>query len=172
MKKVLLFILLLMSCQTKKEIVNPEGPMQKKEVYSCPDDGKCSVEILENKSVNLIKDEFGIPYVNFSFSNSKLIKYSYIKNVEEHLSDGYYEEIIYFEIKDFEKDYNLKDDELFEVNAVYGRICYCKGETGYYTIKEGELSLTKNNNNYNINFTFKINEVPQIINKINVSLNL
>ena len=167
MYKVLLVLLLLMGCQTKKEIVNSVDTMQKKSVSTCPDDGVCTIEVLKNKSVHLKYDEFDLPYVDFSESNSTLIKYSYNRNVEENLADANYEEIIYIEINDTSKDFSLKNEELTKVNALFGRLCFCRGATGFYPIREGNLSIIREENNLIIDFNFTIKEVPQVIGTIN-----
>ena len=49
---------------------------------------------------------------------------------------------------------------------LFGRFCFCRGATGYYKVKEGNLKLKKINETYQLDFDFKINEVPQIISKI------
>ena len=166
MTKILLIVFLLIGCQSKKEAIISNNIIQKKEARLCPDDGVCTIEVLKNKSVHLKYDEFDLPYVDFSESNSTLIKYSYKRNVEENLADANYEEIIYIEINDASIDFNLKNEELTQVNAVFGRLCFCRGATGFYPIREGELSLKKTKENKELNFIFKINEVPQVINTI------
>ena len=170
MAKILLIVFLLIGCQSKKEALISNNIIQKKEAKSCPNDGVCTIEVLKNKSVHLRYDEFDLPYVDFSESKSTLLKYSYKRNVEETLADAYYEEIVYIEIKDINEDYVLKDVELTQVNAIFGRLCFCRGATGYYKISEGQLNL--NRKSQNLNFTFKINEVPQVINAIDETFEL
>ncbi|MBV1888435.1 MAG: hypothetical protein KUG51_04020, partial [Urechidicola sp.] len=61
--------------------------------------------------------------------------------------------------------------ELSKVKLLFNRLCYCKGSTGFYTIKNGELVIKKiKKNTYTINLDFKIEEVPQVVTSINETL--
>ena len=39
---------------------------------------------------------------------------------------------------------SLTNEALQNVKLYFGRLCYCKGETGYYPIKNGEFKHLKN----------------------------
>ena len=54
-----------------------------------------------------------------------------------------------------------------------GRLCYCKGETGYYPINNGEFNIEKSGRDtVKIDIEFSIKEVPQIISKISETISL
>ena len=51
---------------------------------------------------------------------------------------------------------------------MYNRICYCKGQTGFYKINNGNLFVKKiDEKTFNIQFECKVEEVPQIVTRIN-----
>ena len=67
----------------------------------------------------------------------------------------------------------LSNSELKKVNLIFARFCYCKGQTGYYQVRKGNLIIKKEeDNNYHLHLTFKVDEVPQIITEINQVLNI
>lgn len=63
---------------------------------------------------------------------------------------------------------NLKDSELEKVNLLFGRLCFCRGQSGYYKITRGDLKVTKTNanNEFLLTLNFKTDDVPQIITEI------
>ncbi|MFT6755283.1 MAG: hypothetical protein ACJAV9_000766 [Urechidicola sp.] len=47
-------------------------------------------------------------------------------------------------------------------------MCYCKGQTGFYKINNGNLFVKKiDAKTYNIQFESSVEEVPQIVTRIN-----
>ena len=170
MSKVLILLFFLVGCHSKKEVINKINISQKENLETCPDDGKCTIEIIKNKSIQLKKDEFGLTYIDFSESKSSLVKYTYKRNNIENYADGNYEEIIYLEINDSINNYTLKNEDLKKVNAIFGRLCFCRGATGYYKIKEGDLNILNKDKKLKVNFSFKINEVPQVIEFFNENI--
>ena len=53
---------------------------------------------------------------------------------------------------------------------LFGRFCFCRGQTGYYKISHRDLSITKKSNVQTVDLDFKIDEVPQIIKHITFTL--
>jgi len=53
------------------------------------------------------------------------------------------------------------------VKALFARLCFCRGQTGYYIINQGQLSIKKlSESQYHLKMRFKIDEVPQVISEI------
>ncbi len=173
MYKFFLIFLFVFSCKVNNTTLE-NNQSDKKDFFECPKEGICSVEILNNKLIKLKKDEFGKSYIDLEESSkTNLLKFSYKKHPIEDTADSNYEEVVFIEIKDIEKNISLKNKELLTVNAVFGRLCFCRGSSGYFPIQEGNLSIKKvSKNTYKIDFSFKINEVPQVITFFSETFNL
>ena len=142
-------------------------------VTTCPENGTCSIELIPNKTIVFETDNIGIMYPVISEGDKTILKYTYKRNEIPNTQDGNYTEIVYAELPATISPIELSNEALQDVKLYFGRLCYCKGETGYFPIKNGDFKLTKNNkNSFNINLNFKISEVPQIISKISVTISL
>jgi hypothetical protein len=102
----------------------------------------------------------------------KVVKYTYNRKVKGDLQDASYREEIIFEINSNAEESNFVDESLKEAKLLFGRFCYCKGQTGYYKIESGSLRISKNKEmeTTQINLTLKTAKVPQIIETIAISL--
>lgn len=176
MKTLLLFSLSLFvsSCSCKKSTVdNQETNMAKTTTLQsdCPTDGKCTVEIFPNKSMNIQTDGTGAIYNQLIDSNeTSVIVYQYNRDVPEGLQDGNYREEIIFEIKNSETNLVTSGSDLQQTKMLFGRFCFCRGQTGYYKVTDGNLNLTQKDKSITFNLSFTINEVPQIIKTIQASI--
>jgi hypothetical protein len=140
---------------------------------NCPENGTCSLELIPNKSLEFKMDEFGNSYPVITKGEMVILKYTFKKKPISNAQDSNYTEIIYAELNKNISELTLKDEELETKKLYFGRLCYCKGETGYYPIKKGEFKLTKEaKNTIKIDFKFTIKEVPQIITTINEFISL
>jgi hypothetical protein len=176
MKKLFLIptVFLFSFCCTKKEVMKKEeeNKVVTKIESSCPSDGVCTTEILKNKSLVIKTDEFGSTYTQIIDSEtSSVIVYQYNRIVKGDLQDAGYREEIIFEINNNDKELNLTNKELQETKMLFGRFCFCRGQTGYYKVDEGKLNLKKKNENITLNIDFTITKVPQIIKTITTSIN-
>ncbi|WP_289043896.1 hypothetical protein [uncultured Olleya sp.] len=134
----------------------------------CPEDGKCTFDIIKNKSVVLKEDDFGASYIEEINNNNTLLKFEYIRNPLEGTQDSNYKEIIYINL-----DENFKNITKITDNVIFGRICFCRGQTGYYKIENGNLNIfNTTENNYQLNIDFSTKEVPHVINTINETFKL
>jgi len=161
---ILGLLILVSSCASKKEKASDN--FNKVELESvCPEDGKCSIAILENKIVELNTDEFGKLFYTLKEDNTKnILIYKYNRDVPQGLKDGNYREEIIIEI---DKKSGLPTNS----KTIYGRFCYCKGFTGYYKIlEEIEFKLKEDKVFYELQF--KIKQVPQIISSLNFCLSI
>jgi hypothetical protein len=169
MKKLLLLPLALglSFCTSQKSAI---ANNQKVSEVSCPDDGKCTLEILRNKSIAIKTDDLGsLYYQTIDSPQTSVIVYQYNLNVAKDLQDGNYREEIIFEIKNTDKKIVLSGVALQQTKMLFGRFCFCRGQTGYYKIEEGTLSLNQKDNVVNFNLDFTITKVPQIIKSIQTS---
>ena len=160
---------LLSSCTSNKKLA---ATLSKNEntislESACPEDGKCTVEIFKNKSLNVLSDEFGSIYTQqLDNPEMSVIVYQYDRNVPKGLQDAHYREEIIFEVNNATSYLTLKDKEIQITKMVYGRFCFCRGQTGYYRVENGTLNLTQKDSIINLDLNFKINQVPQKIESI------
>lgn len=158
--RTLLFLsaLVLCSCATKKSIGN-EAAL----ISACPKDGTCTIELFENKSITIKKNDFGSVYYNLEDNAStRVAKYTYIRKVKGDIQDAGYREEVIMELK--------KGEEGASSPMLFGRFCFCKGQTGYYIIPHPNLTITSKSNLQTVDMDFKIEEVPQIIKHITFTL--
>lgn len=141
-------------------------PRQVSSTSDCPKQANCTIELHANKSMVLKNDNFGWHYTLAEATGKSVVVYKYNKIVKGNLQDASYREEIVFEY-DGKKDFTLTDNQLQDTKMLFGRFCYCKGQTGYYPIKQGQLSIDGSGH---ANLQFKIDEVPQIVKQIQFDL--
>lgn len=174
MKNIFLIIIVLFtSCKsTKNRTFTVTDNLFIKTVNS-PNNGKCSIELIPNKSLEFKKDEFENLYPIISEGSNTIFKYTYSRKPITKTQDSNYTEIVYAELDKNISEMLVTSKELQTIKLYFGRLCYCKGETGYYPITNGEFKIEKfHKDSIKINVDFKINEVPQIISKINETISL
>ena len=165
-----LLILLLVSCKSTK---NATSTITVNEAVlintvNCPENGDCTIELLPNSSLEFKKDEFGNLYPIISEGNKTIFKYIFTRKSAPNTQDSNYSEVIFAELDAAISEETITDEALETKKLTFGRLCFCKGETGYYPIKKGEFKITKSSNkSFKIDFTFNIKEVPQIVSNIN-----
>jgi len=166
MRKIIALFLfgLLFSCNAQKNVSTAMPTL----TSECPQDGTCQIEILKNKQLILHYDDLGGMYYDIKDQEgTTVIHYQYNKTTQANLQDGHYREDIIFEIKNSDKLLDLTDSELQQTKLIFGRHCFCKGQTGYFKIENGNLQLSaKNEINFDLNFT--CDKVPQIIKSVSV----
>ncbi len=160
MKHLKLFILLVftLSCKSKSTAVAQKNS----EVNSvvCPENGVCSFKVLQNKSLAIKTDGLGDLFLETVEGENLVLKFEYSKNHDKKLADGSYREEVFLELNP--NDLEMETNDLANKKLYFARWCYCKGQTGYYKIKEGLLKIDRlKNGTFRLNLNFKINEVPQ-----------
>ena len=167
-----IIFLLFISC--KSQYLKSGKLLSEKKVFTlsenCPNNGICSIEISPDSELVVRQDEFGNLYPNIITGNKLIVKYLYKKIPIENTADSNYSEIIYFELNNDKINLDLQNEELQEVKILFGRLCYCKGATGYYKVSTGDLKVKMNQKNLIIDLQFEVNKIPQIINTINESI--
>ena len=167
MKKLSLIAVLVLfaSCSCKKNALLPVANL----TSICPKDGDCKVEVFDGKSMVVKNTESeSIFYELEENPAKKVVKYTYNRKVKGDIQDASYREEVIFEVPAKEEKATYNDESLQEVKLLFGRFCYCKGQTGYYKIDSGSLSISKNKEmeTTQINLTLKTTKVPQIIEAI------
>lgn len=166
--------LFLASCKTIKTknsvIKSNETVFTQSE--NCPENGTCLVELIPNKTIEFKKDEFGNLYPVISEGTKTVFKYTYTKNPISEIEDSDYTEIVYAEV-DLNNNVQLQNETLKSIKLHYGRLCFCKGESGYFPITRGVFNLSKiDENTLKIDVDFIVKKVPQIISEIHETVSL
>jgi len=166
----LIVCFLICSCNAKQKVLveNENDKITK----FCPEDGVCTFEVLENKSIELLKDGIGKLYTNIIDDNNIVLKFEYIRNEIPNTVDGSYRELVYAELDPNNLTVEIENSQLKEVKLLFARFCFCRGQTGYYNVNKGNLSITRSGNNYQFNLEFIIDEVPQVITVVNQTFTL
>ena len=133
------------------------------DLETCPDKGKCTIQVLKNSSLTLKEDTIGALYPVIEKGDNIVIEYTYLEKGPDGTADGDYSETIHFEVPNSAEKINLVDASLQDVNFLYGKHCYCKGEAGYYEVKKGSFNLVKNGNELSFNVAFKVDGTSQRI---------
>jgi len=174
MRNIIPFVFILLTsckpCQNLNFTLNE--PIFTKTV-NCPDNGECIIELIPNKSLEFKKDDIGAFYPIIKEGEKTILKYTYNRNSIQNSQDSNYTEIVYAELDKTITEISLTSKELQTIKLYFGRLCYCKGETGYYPIKNGNFEIKKwGKNTVKIAIEFSIKEVPQIISKISETISL
>jgi len=170
-KKVSLFIMLLImaSCGSKKSTTVLSASL----TSACPKDGDCKVEVFDRKGmVPKTTETGGLHYELEESTSKKVVKYTYNRKVKGDIQDASYREEIVFEISDNNDQSVFTDESLQDTQLLFGRFCYCKGQTGYYKIDSGSLRISKNpeSKTTEVDLSFKSKKVPQVIEKIAIAI--
>ncbi|EZH73820.1 hypothetical protein ATO12_17970 [Aquimarina atlantica] len=169
-------LMLVCACKTQntvdssKEIAIVSEP-QNKEGY-CPESGNCTVKLHKNSSLVLKKDTADSYYPVIEKGEGVVVEFEFLIKGPEGTADGDYSETIHFEINKAIETLNIKGEALGQVQLLFGKHCFCRGEAGYYKIKHGNLTLQKSKENINIDISFSIPEVSHKIFNIKEKIKL
>ncbi len=137
----------------------------------CPDKGTCQVRIEKDQHIVVKRQDWGSIYYELAPQpGTDVIIYEYDRGSEKDLPDSGYREEIVFELDSKQTNQTLTGVTLKNANGLFGRFCFCRGQTGYYNISDGTLKTKAQNGILNVDLRFKISEVPQIIDHINIDL--
>ena len=159
----------LLACQSQKSL---NTQYEKRETLStfCPEDGNCTFEVLTNSSLNLQTDGIGQLYPEVKKGNKTVLKFEYKRSVDPRIADGGYTEIVYAEIDPKTDNLSLSDEQLTSANVVFGRLCYCKGQAGYFRVDQGALEIsTAKDQSKTYAFSFTTDKVPQRLTHFSVT---
>ena len=125
-----------------------------------------SSEVLQNSKLDLRRDAFGKLYPDITEGDKLVLRFEFKKDQLPDSLDSSHSEYLFLELEKGQKLISLKDEQLQKVKMTYGRICYCKGATGYYPVKKGHLFVSGSEQSLMIKTEFKVNKVPQILTEI------
>ena len=161
--KYLLLLIILTTCISNKELKYTEEAI---ESQLCPQDGNCSYEVLKNQRITYNYSNLSKFYPSFSKGNKHVFKFEYKRNNSPNIQDSSYREEVFIELDT--NNLEIETTVFKGQKIIFARWCYCKGQTGYYKIEKGKLSVKKiKKNTYQLKFTFKMDQVPQVITEIN-----
>ncbi|MBD0831439.1 hypothetical protein [Aestuariibaculum sediminum] len=161
---VCLVLLVFFGCKSKRAVVSELT--NKEEIMSCPEGGICSFQVETNKKLALKTDQTGMLYPDITEGQDILLKYIYEKETDANIQDASYQEAVYINLK--KEQLNLQAESLKPFNIVFARLCFCKGESGYFRVKNGRIKVeTLRENSYRLVLKFQAEGIPQVINEIN-----
>lgn len=179
MKAFFLMLPLLMvnACNTTKttQVSSSENETELMEnnKEQCPEDGVCTVEVQKNKQIILKKDEAtAMFYPEIKDGDNMLVIYTFLQKGPEGTVDGDYKETIHFQIPSNISELDKKGVSLQDVNLLYEKQCYCKGEAGFYKVENGSLQVTKNRNELHFELQFAVDKTSHKLSNISKTIQL
>lgn len=161
---LVMVLIISFSCKPKQPVLGSN--IGQNMLTNCPDNGTCSLQVYQNKTLQILNDNLGKTYPEIVDGHLVVLKFKFEKNIDSQVVEGHYIEEVFIELNpnNLEKETtHLKNEKI-----VFSRLCFCKGQTGYYRVRSGNLSIKKvKNDTYQIDFDFKIEEVPQLMTSIN-----
>jgi len=142
------------------------------DIKNCVDNAQCNLEIIPNSHLIIKQDEFKNSYIELEKRTNTVIKYQLDKRKVPNTADSNYTELLYIEIDNYNKTLILKDEELQRVKMIYGRLCFCKGSSGYFKVKKGHLELILKKNHLTLSANFSVENIPQITTQIHEIITL
>lgn len=173
MKLIALFFtaILAISCGSKRTSV-AESP-KSITTSQCPENGTCTFEVLKEKVLNIQSDEFGNLYPEIVEGDAIVLKFEFQRNAIPDTVDGDYRELIYLQLDSKNPELQLENIDLKTAKVLFGRLCFCRGQTGYYKIDNGSLSVIKSDVDvYELQLNFKCDAVPQIMTQLSETFKL
>jgi hypothetical protein len=161
--------LLLLSCSTKKAgIAIPAVTL----TSDCAKNAECSLKIFPYKSMNVKTDEFGRLYYEMVDNPEKnVIQYNYNKIVKGDIQDAGYREELVFEANQNGAKELLSESTPQNPKMLFGRFCFCKGQTGYYKVEKSDIAVSETDHKLKtVALGFTVDDVPQITKSITFAI--
>ena len=171
---ILVLLVIVLGCKSNRinKILNNFSEKQLYELANCMDDATCSIEIIPRSNLLIKEDAFNNTYIEIEPGTKTVIKYLFERNEIPNTADSNYSEMIYLETDNYDKNIRFKNESLAQVKMVYGRLCFCKGSSGYFKVKKGELELILKKNELTLKSNFSIDNIPQLLTEINENITL
>lgn len=163
----MLFAIVMGCSSTKEQAAKDPIPPPR---INCPEGGDCTFEVLQKSSLSLKNDQTGASYPEIEAGENVVVRYHFQKDSEPDAVDGSYSEYLYFEIPPGRVEMSIQDSDLQKVKMMYGRICFCKGESGYFPVRKGKLFVYQNEGDLLVRASFSVPKIPQIIEEIDERL--
>jgi len=166
---ILLFIIMTASCKSNRQLALPDAYQQSYEIVKMIENDFVitkSVEIQTGKQIELKTDPTGKYYVVTSPGDKTVFRIRVNQNLKEPLPDSAQEYTLLFQTDNPVKSFTKKDEELQEINAVYGFHAF-NPKSGYYPLREGTISLKVNKKVNTINIIVELpDEYGKMLNGI------
>lgn len=163
-------IFMFQACKTQTDSVtsseNTSMQQMENKPNGCPEEGTCTVVVHKNKTLTIQKDGTGALYPQIIDGANTVVEYTYLKKGPEGTADGNYSETIHFEIPAGTDNLSKENATLSDVNLLYGKHCFCRGEAGYYPVTNGKLLIEKSNQGIIFDLKFKIEKTSQVVTHI------
>jgi len=135
--------------------------------------GHSTITVIPHKKAVLKKDPFNIGYVILEEGEGSLFKFEYIKQTPKNLADANYSEIVYINLPENFSEINSNNVALGKTQILFGRFCYCKGQTGFYKVENGDLLAKMTaKNQLKLALKFSLKQVPHLISSIQENIHL
>lgn len=161
---LLVIIILTLGCKTEKDMI------MKNSSSNCPEGGTCQSEFFENTIFKIQADEYGATYIKEMGSNQSSVRYSFLRDEMNNIADSYYKEELHILIPNENGTYEYNQENIKDLS--FGRLCNCRGTTGYYPVEKANIKLNRNDEQIAITGTFSLSEVPHILKSINTTIKL
>ena len=119
---VIIICFLISSCSAKQKVLTVKEV--DKTTSFCTDDGVCTFEVLQNKSLKVLQDEFGNLYPDISNGDKIILKFEYKRNEIPNTVDGNYSELIFAELNPNNLILDLDNSQLQNVKLLFARLCF------------------------------------------------
>lgn len=156
------FLLNLSACKTN-QIASQEKTLLK--VDSLKGTAK-KVYLFKSKRLEVKEMNGSLSYTMVEDEKTNVVQFLYEKDMDKAAFDGGYREEVVFEVPNTSSEKTYVDDELQNSKMLFGRYCFCRGQTGLYKVKQGNLHIKSSKKEIHFELQFKINEVPQIVNEV------
>ncbi len=167
--RFILFFVIILGCSSSKEQAGKDKIPPPK--VNCPEGGDCTFEVIQNSTLTLKTDPTGASYPEIEPGENVVVRYVFNKDPEPDVMDSNHAEYLYFEIGPGRVEISLTDSDLQKVKMIFGRVCFCKGETGYFPVRKGNLFVYQNEGDLLVRGAFSVKKVPQTLKEIDERLN-
>jgi len=101
-----------------------------------------------------------------------IVEFSFLEKGPDGTVDGDYSETIQFEVSNTIDKFTIADKDLEQVNLLYGKQCFCRGEAGYYKIDQGNLTVEKSEDQIVFDLSFIVKETSHKVVRIKETVSL
>jgi len=137
-----------------------------------PNKENYSVTVSKNSLLTIKEDTTGKYYPVIEKGEGLVVEFKYLEKGPEGTADGDYSETLHFEVPNATDKITLKDAELQNVDLLFGKHCFCKGEAGYYKVSNGQVIILKTEKELTFDISFSIEETSQKIKRVTKTIQL
>jgi hypothetical protein len=168
---VFILALVLVACKSKDVTSVLGKPKKLSFTADILDMKNATVTLWKNTKIDtLLTNASGFYPLKYDASTD-VIRYVYAINMDQAAYDGGYSEELLFEIPHQDATFTLTDSALQQTKMLFGRHCHCRGQNGFFSVVKGTLRFVKKDKQLSFSLNFKVNKVPQKVNKIEHNAN-